>query len=74
MVRIYKFTVTGKGSFPFSCLNFDQAWPATPQDADRIEMSCPTQAPEFTITLASHAHPTPKVWAMAKWPIKRVLD
>ena len=70
MLRLYRFTVTGSGSFPFKQLSRDFAWPATEADAEKIDLACPTVAPEQTICLASHTEPNPRRWREAKWPVK----
>lgn len=72
MVRVYRYFVMGEGSFPFSMLHQDQAWPATAADAEKITLACPTVAPRQMICLASHAHPTNALWAAKKWPVHRV--
>ena len=72
VVRIYRFLVVGAGSFPFKQLSRDCAWPATEDDAELIELSCPTVAAERTICLASHTEPNPRLWREAKWPVKSI--
>jgi hypothetical protein len=73
-MRTYYFLVTGAGAFPFAELSRDKAWPATLDDAEKIEYSCPTQAKEQTIRLASRTHPTPDRWKAAKWPVSQVVS
>lgn len=74
MVRIYRFIVEGAGSFPFKQLSRDQAWPASENDGELIELACPTVAAPRRICLASHAHPNVRLWLEQKWSVKRVID
>lgn len=66
------FTVTGEGSFPFEMLFIDRAWPASAADAETIVYACPTQAPRYSVTLASYQPPTPERWREHKWPVQRI--
>ncbi len=68
----YFYVVVGKGSFPFKQLHFDCAWPASVEDAERIELACPTVAPEQRITLTSSERPNVGAWERAKWPIASI--
>jgi hypothetical protein len=36
-MREYRFTVEGKGSFPFDMLRYDSCWPIAPEDAMQME-------------------------------------
>jgi hypothetical protein len=70
MARLRYFTVRGCGSFPFKLLSTDECFPANVLEAEKIELACPTVAPEQSITLAT-ARGTfnPGGWKLAKWPI-----
>lgn len=75
MQRIYRFTVRGRGGFPFGLLYQCEAWPATRSDGENIVFACPTQAPEVTLTLATRKEPSGldrEMWSLEKWPILRI--
>lgn len=73
MPRKY-FTVRGSGSFPFKLLSQDECYPATLAEAIKIELACPTVAPEQMIVLATSLEgaPHPQLWREAKWPLQRI--
>jgi hypothetical protein len=52
----------------------DECYPASLQDAEKIQLACPTVAPEQTIRLCSHNLDTPRhtAWKEAGWPIVNV--
>lgn len=64
------FVVSGNGSFPFKALSLQHAWPATVEDAAKIELACPTVAPNQRIKLATYeADLLPDLWVLNKWPV-----
>lgn len=74
-MRIYRFTVTGRGSFPFDMLQQSEAWPATREEAGKIPYACPTQAPAMSITFATRKEPSGtdrEGWSQEKWPISHI--
>lgn len=71
MSAVY-FAVKGSGNFPFHMLWLDQCYPATAEDAEKILMSCPTQAREYTIVLKSGSTPHAKAWVERNWPVLSV--
>lgn len=75
-MRIYRFTVTGRGNFPFEMLYQCEAWPATREDAGKITFACPTQAPPMSIVLMSRKEPSGvdrEMWAMDRWPVSHIV-
>ena len=74
MPRYRYFAVKGNGSFPFQLLALDECYPASPQEADKITLACPTVAPTQTIRLCSHNLDTPhtQAWKEANWPVEHV--
>jgi hypothetical protein len=55
------FTVTGGGRFPLSMLRFDEAFPATDEDAAKIEATFDGHVRRWEITLRSNARFAPTV-------------
>jgi hypothetical protein len=70
---MFRFSVIGKGDFPFSMLAISKAYPVDAHAAHRIGLACPTVAPEQTIWLESREHPNPKLWANEKWLVGKIL-
>ena len=71
VMRVHYFLVSGCGSFPFELLAEEKAWPASIADAKRIELACPTQAPEVSITFAKHGPPLMLAqWRKKGWSVK----
>lgn len=72
MMKIYWFSVVGRGSFPFKMLAKSRAWPKDESASSNIEFSCPTVAPEATVILFSNKQPTREdyeLWKKENWPI-----
>lgn len=55
------FTVTGGGRFPLSMLRFDEAWPATDEDAQTIEETFNNHIRRWTVTLRTTARFAPTI-------------
>ena len=76
--RVYTFTVTGQGLFPFDMLRFDLCYPKTENDSHVIERT--TQRPRaaaghespFRVTLISSKHPTEERWGSFGWLLESV--
>lgn len=69
------FVVRGSGSFPFGMLRLSQAWPATNEDAKRMDLACPTVAPVQDIHFATRQEltgPIMEKWKEKKWPVERI--
>lgn len=68
-----RFTVTGRGGFPFDLLRIDQCWPATPADASFIDVAAedPNGARSVVLETAVKYAPDRRRWALAGW---RVAD
>lgn len=64
------FHVRGSGSFPFEMLAIDKCYPAM-GEGEKIELACPTVAPEQTIALITETPggPTASLWKVKKWPV-----
>jgi len=70
---LFRFSVSGKGDFPFHMLSISQAWPIDAHAAHKIALSCPTVAPEQLVWLESRNQPNLKLWKAAAWPIDKIL-
>lgn len=59
------FVARGRGMFPIDMLRYDQAWPSSSADADRIRESfTPGTGPwEVKLSTADRAAPTIARWA-----------
>jgi hypothetical protein len=68
------FQVRGNGSFPFRLLSQDECYPANTAEAAKIELACPTVAPEQTIMMCTvmEGAPHTSLWRAAKWPVQLV--
>src|SRR5690606_20481075 len=63
----YEYYVTGRGAFPFDMLRFDQAWPATTDDA--IGLSRTDNVHIRSIRLMSCKPPTIERWESFGWSV-----
>lgn len=70
---LYRFSVQGKGDFPFHMLSISKAWPVDAHAAHHIALSCPTVAPEQIVWLETRDHPKVNLWASNKWPIQQIV-
>jgi hypothetical protein len=76
-VYLYTYTVGGTPSFPFDMLRYDQCWPASQEDAARIDRAGPQpgrKAAAFSITLHSHKLPTEGRWRSFGWSLRDDLN
>lgn len=75
--RFYEYFVTGHGPFPIDMLRHDGAWPATGEDAAKIEWSFCLSHSELqaqrlktqSIKLWSHREPTIERWKSFNWSV-----
>ncbi len=61
---MFEYYVSGRGQFPFDMLRYDNAWPATAEDADRLE-----RVELRSIKLYSYQKPTLERWASFLWSV-----
>jgi hypothetical protein len=69
-MKLYKYTVSGRGRIPLDMLRYDRAAPFNTQDVAAIEGSLfddPTSTRE--VTLISHQIPTEARWASFLWTL-----
>jgi len=67
-VRLWKYTVTGRGAFPIDMLRFDQAWPHTTTDAYNVGSHLIGDINgRRSVTLLSIQYPTADRWASFDW-------
>ena len=72
----YRITVSGVGLFPIDMLRYDQAIPATEEDANRITRSHDVRAgdrlTQQIVRLDAYKTPTPGRWTSFGWRIDLV--
>lgn len=68
----FEYWVTGTGQFPWDMLRYDQAWPATSEDAVKLTDG-PTSwnAGRRSIKLKSFSQPTIDRWSSFIWSVGR---
>ena len=59
---MYKYTVFGRGPFPFDMLRYDEAWPRETMDALKL-----AAMDRRAITLVGNGEPTEARWASFGW-------
>ncbi len=67
--RLWRYTVTGQGEFPFDMLRYDQSWPETSPDAAAItNPSAVPENPNRSVTLLTY-NPRPEFdrWRSFVW-------
>lgn len=71
--RMYEYWVTGNGVFPFDMLRYDSAWPATSEDAAKLEWSFSSRYEDRhrSIKLRSYREPTGARWSSFLWSISK---
>ena len=69
--RLYEYWVSGGGVFPFDMLRYDSAWPASGEDAAKMEWSFASPAGERqrSIKLRSYREPTIGRWSSFVWSV-----
>lgn len=74
--RLYRFTVTGRGTFPYDMLRYDQAWPlsqAVPYlSQDRMEQYAESRTQPVRLEFMSLGLPTHDRWASFGWFVIQV--
>lgn len=73
---MYQYYVTGNGSFPIDMLRHDLCWPATGEDAAKIDQHCDTafvlgrrNRDLVSIKLRSYRKPTVDRWMSFTWSV-----
>ena len=76
--RVYTFTVTGDGVFPFDMLRHDLCYPKTERDSHTIERTtlrlraAAGHELPYRITLVSSKAPTEERWGSFGWAVESV--
>lgn len=72
--RVYTFTVTGEGPFPFDMLRHDLCYPKSETDSHRLERTTRREdrGQPHRITLISSKHPTEERWGSFGWALESV--
>lgn len=68
-MRKYFLTIEGDGSFPSSLLTWDQCWPKTEVDGDRMPLDLSKDDTKRIITLTSHSPFIIEKWESYGWDI-----
>jgi hypothetical protein len=69
---LFEYYVTGAGVFPFDMMRFDSCWPATGEDAARLEWERINSAKGRSlrsIRMRSYKPPTIARWASFVWSV-----
>jgi len=69
--RLYEYYVSGKGYFAFDMLRYDACWPATSEDAVKLDTG-PSSDYGFkvrSIKMRSYKVPTIDRWASFGWSV-----
>lgn len=61
----FRYSVHGRGAFPFDMLRYDLAWPATQDDVVAL-----TVETERGVRLRGLKEPTPERWATFGWRVE----
>jgi hypothetical protein len=72
-MKLYKYTVSGRGRIPLDMLRYDRAAPFNVNDVAELEGSLfgdPTQT--YEIKLISHQSPTAARWVSFLWVVRDV--
>ena len=69
--KIYEYYVSGKDMFPIDMLRFDGAWPASGEDAAKIEWGYSDNAYGRirSVKLRSYREPTLGRWSSFNWSV-----
>jgi hypothetical protein len=69
--KLYEYFVTGRGPFPFDMLRYDGTWPASGEDAAKLDS--PFEREERrnprSVKLHSYRKPTVDRWASFGWSV-----
>jgi hypothetical protein len=68
---IYEYFVTGRGAFPFDMLRYDSCWPASSEDAAKLDMQFANAEHAYrqhrSIRMRSYREPTVERWSSFNW-------
>ena len=68
---IYRYVVSGFGTFPFDMLRYDAAWPADQESTFHMERPPgATGNSQRSVKLTSYRPPTPGRWNSFGWQVK----
>lgn len=68
----YEYYVTGRGVFPFDMFRYDGAWPATGEDAAKLEwerINSDRGRDNRSIKVRSYQEPTIARWSSFGWSV-----
>jgi hypothetical protein len=68
----YEYFVTGSGVFPFDMMRYDHCWPATGEDAAKLEwerMGSERSRKLRSIKMHSYNEPTIDRWSSFTWSV-----
>ena len=72
MIKPYRFTVAGWGSFPTDMLRYDRCWPATQQDVYNVVAERCGATDLRIVELCGIDVPTKERWASFSWKVVSV--
>lgn len=69
--HFYEYVVTGSGAFPFDMLRYDHCWPATGEDAGRLDTMFGDRESRQrrSIKMWSYNEPTTDRWSSFGWSV-----
>ena len=70
-MRLYKYTVVGKSSFPLDMLRYDCCWPRTQDDITNLSVSA-VDRKDTRIQLTGIQFPTHARWNSFGWMVSKV--
>lgn len=70
-MKIYKFTVTGHGPFPFDMLRYDKCYPDTSEDVVKMDKPTPRLGldPRSVNMSSTAGAPTAERWSSFGWTV-----
>jgi hypothetical protein len=69
--KMYEYYVSGRGDFPFDMLRYDAAWPASGEDAAKLERDGELRSKVRSVRLRSYREPTIDRWLSFLWSVGR---
>lgn len=66
--KVERFVVEGSGEFPFDMLRYDSCWPATAEDAAKLQ-SFYRDKRRVELRSDGYMTPTPERWASFNWRV-----
>lgn len=76
--KVFSFTVSGSGEFPFDMLRFDSCWPRTGHDVSLMTMTYANSGVsppkrEIKMESVSRGGPTVERWVSFGWAVSEVI-